>query len=112
MRISDWSSDVCPSDLVGDRNFAVQIDVGEEALVASHQAAGAKGGWKHHGRPKLGGATPRFKQTRWPGRLRASRTKSEERRVGKGCGSKCRSRLSPNNYKQKHRNKQCTQPER
>src|SRR3546814_4617776 len=85
MRISDWSSDVCSSDLLGQ-----EPSVGRKAIrqvraveIALHHRAGAD-----HDAPDL-----------------ARRNKaqcvvdqrSEERRVGKGCVSPCRSRWSPYN---------------
>src|SRR3546814_1608298 len=78
MRISDWSSDVCSSDLAG--GFAR----GYRALIAHLRAAEAKadavdGVWK----------LPDG-QTYYEAQLR-----SEERRVGKECVSTCRSRWSP-----------------
>src|SRR3546814_4268159 len=71
MRISDWSSDVCSSDLRG----------GLRARRARHAAAAGQqpGG----GEPDGGAHQPRL-----VGR-------SEERRVGKECVSTCRSRWSP-----------------
>src|SRR3546814_2521775 len=71
MRISDWSSDVCSSDLVdaaGSRQAGAE-DGGDEAR--RHQ------GFKHCARDHR--------------ELR----RSEERRVGKECVSTCRSRWSP-----------------
>src|SRR3546814_10068805 len=67
MRISDWSSDVCSSDL---RFFA---DVGGEEALRRHDL---------QGRALLGD------------RLGGGE-RSEERRVGKECVSTCRSRWSP-----------------
>src|SRR3546814_11125842 len=34
MRISDWSSDVCSSDLVAERILRIDAGVGEDAVVA------------------------------------------------------------------------------
>src|SRR3546814_1098844 len=73
MRISDWSSDVCSSDL---RRDPVRARSGDGA----DQVADAGGG---EGVARL--APDR--------RLQAGR--SEERRVGKECVSTCRSRWSP-----------------
>src|SRR3546814_6775757 len=66
MRISDWSSDVCSSDLrIGDARAAANIiaRVGDGGIVG------------HDGASSLG--------------------RSEARRVGKECVSTCRSRWSP-----------------
>src|SRR3546814_6597526 len=77
MRISDWSSDVCSSDLLlrGERDARVR---------AAHPVGpAARGGDGHphrgHRRDRPG---PRHRR-------------SEERRVGKECVSTCRSRWSP-----------------
>src|SRR3546814_6208446 len=74
MRISDWSSDVCSSDLLLDR----------QSLRAAPGAA------EHR---LHAGALPQ------KGLCAAGRTRSEERRVGKECVSTCRSRWSPYHYK-------------
>src|SRR3546814_20532272 len=103
MRISDWSSDVCSSDLP---DAARDIDRAAEAadleprrILAGINAAaddgavdyeaeiGAGSGDGADGDVAVGGADPhggRFAERR-----------SEERRVGKECGSTCRSRWSP-----------------
>src|SRR3546814_9167312 len=74
MRISDWSSDVCSSDLLeqdaGLRNYAetgtlINGEISKELLLAIF----------HHRSPL--------------------HDRSEERRVGKECVSTCRSRWSP-----------------
>src|SRR3546814_21175819 len=97
MRISDWSSDVCSSDLT------IQ-------LIAAHHPISAPDMAKLRPNDKIG-------TTAWNNRLatlsakgmlkevRHGKTKlfspvmerSEERRVGKECVSTCRSRWSPYN---------------
>src|SRR3546814_10548137 len=75
MRISDWSSDVCSSDLTGS----------DDRDARSHRIAAVAHGLEGVGQ---GGAQ------------RAARrdvARSEERRVGKECVSTCRSRWSPYN---------------
>src|SRR3546814_6035063 len=77
MRISDWSSDVCSSDLVGDGTAAVPI--AQEGKRAGNE--------RHHddeAQLDLQAFRPE------PAQQRARR--SEERRVGKECVSTCRSR--------------------
>src|SRR3546814_17563847 len=91
MRISDWSSDVCSSDLKRSCGVIFQEIFGIPDL-ASHQDG-----------------QELFDQVRVRRRKRASGTRgrrgdvgrSEERRVGKECVSKCRSRWSPYHYKKK-----------
>src|SRR3546814_14110525 len=99
MRISDWSSDVCSSDLDQDvlpggqctlgqlahqqqrlfekTGFGDQVKVGAHGLVGKVRGCGC-------GLRVL--AAPRSHQPR-----------SEERRVGKGCVSTCRTRWSAYN---------------
>src|SRR3546814_6583785 len=84
MRISDWSSDVCSSDLFGHYWVARRCGV----KVLRFSVGFGKAIWKRIGRDgteywiaaiPLGGYVKR----------------SEERRVGKECVSTCRSRWSP-----------------
>src|SRR3546814_2203853 len=73
MRISDWSSDVCSSDLAGGVQRQRHVDQRERGCA--DQDDGACDGQ--------------------PPTQRGARTRSEERRVGKECVSTCRSRWSP-----------------
>src|SRR3546814_6327005 len=86
LRISDWSSDVCSSDLFPDAGTALAMDGAAAALAEFHHGAG-------RGTPNLlnlvvstgiGG-----------GIVLGGEIRSEERRVGKECVSTCRSRWSP-----------------
>src|SRR3546814_4922421 len=74
VRISDWSSDVCSSDLRTPEGWQVQIE-GESAPRLYAGLIVANG---HHWEPNV-----------------PSYPRSEERRVGKECVSTCRSRWSP-----------------
>src|SRR3546814_14493378 len=97
MRISDWSSDVCSSDLhhqhlwTGDilgavwsgklpiRKFAGCVYVpGQGEVISGGKWGGRYNTWRK------GGVEPKRNDER-----------SEERRVGKECVSTCRSRWSP-----------------
>src|SRR3546814_9791600 len=78
MRISDWSSDVCSSDLISTLNDARSFFYLLEVLNEF------KPDVFHINSSKMGGI----------GTL-AGRMRSEERRVGKECVSTCRSRWSP-----------------
>src|SRR3546814_14555660 len=100
MRISDWSSDVCSSDLAdmtvtlasvttdeGAPTGTVDLEIPEatmEAMDAATEAGDdAKIWWALHITPS-GGV-----------KFVALEGRSEERRVGKECVSTCRTRWSP-----------------
>src|SRR3546814_7646246 len=82
MRISDWSSDVCSSDL----RRADAWRHGHDRRTDDWAPLQAGGG--HRG-------AVRNDRTSCPAISGASRSRSEERRVGKECVSTCRSRWSP-----------------
>src|SRR3546814_15156687 len=102
MRISDWSSDVCSSDLVGVRVQPEVITFPEGDVEFTFESepwwVGYRGAWGST-RPRLVGsigvvgpwASTSVHDTRWRDPL----ARSEERRVGKECVSTCRSRWSP-----------------
>src|SRR3546814_2938547 len=79
MRISDWSSDVCSSDLMGAAQQAGDI-------ARRHQ----QGRNDDVGRELPGRPGRRLDEV-----FATMRERSEERRVGKECVSTCRSRWSP-----------------
>src|SRR3546814_3116704 len=74
VRISDWSSDVCSSDLGIDRVFAGVRPEDKASKVKALQSEGRKTAMVGDG---------------------VNDARSEERRVGKECVSTCRSRWSP-----------------
>src|SRR3546814_13803405 len=89
MRISDWSSDVCSSDLSTRASLAANMC----RWTCSHK--------QPNRRTVLDSKTPAWN---WMKKARSGSTniadqpakaRSEERRVGKGCVSTCRSRWSP-----------------
>src|SRR3546814_13026480 len=99
MRISDWSSDVCSSDLFVDTGRAVKGAVvagatntananNERILGSIQQNLIAKADIKD----QIGWSTDRALREV---RRQLSSDRSEERRVGKECVSTCRSRWSP-----------------
>src|SRR3546814_12123440 len=81
MRISDWSSDVCSSDLILD---AIDPDVFDPRTLVD----------------TFGGFTDAA--------AALALKRSEERRVGKECVSTCRSRWSPYHKKKKTDTTTCT----
>src|SRR3546814_1169720 len=99
MRISDWSSDVCSSDLdrlrIGrdrlvqrlgvERQRAVAIGADAQVVQRPVGARAAKLSRHHLRKLPLHVADGRF----------AVQHRSEERRAGKECVSPCRSRVSP-----------------
>src|SRR3546814_9660029 len=78
MRISDWSSDVCSSDL-------------SAPSVHCSLLTFAAGG----GEQLFGSALPRRRKYSKTSSNESKSGRSEERRVGKECVSTCRSRWSP-----------------
>src|SRR3546814_13639859 len=96
MRISDWSSDVCSSDLkegglVGGTVAAHQRATPSSGLILPFNTCEGRNTRTRRGR--MGTSSPVFG-------LRPMR--SEERRVGKECVSTCRSRWSPYHTKKKN----------
>src|SRR3546814_11909067 len=91
MRISDWSSDVCSSDLFNachGRSSSSNVETGQflasclQQIIVQLPTTSTKNG--------------RAKSTT---KCFAGSNRSEERRVGKECVSTCRSRWSPYHYK-------------
>src|SRR3546814_17526413 len=98
MRISDWSSDVCSSDLAGALVLAVEQAEELEVLDQLHHPGGvaievrmalvAGGAVDDEG---IGRDLPAEAVVA----VALGQQRSEERRVGKECDSTCRSRWSP-----------------
>src|SRR3546814_14602635 len=88
MRISDWSSDVCSSDLLRGQGASQPFTSGRTEFISVRSETNP---WKRDGTGPTG---------RWRSRRRAhasgrDQRRAEERRVGKGCVGTCRSRWSP-----------------
>src|SRR3546814_14610738 len=98
MRISDWSSDVCSSDLKAPRLLARALDVGKGRAIGPTLSR-PRGESCLLGRFDVDGRHLHF----FLGRIDIHLGRSEERRVGKECVSTCRSRWSP--YHEKKKNK-------
>src|SRR3546814_14206997 len=107
MRISDWSSDVCSSDLValGVDRVSPKADVARElglddvqpAVVVEVGDVRARLGRLPPVRTAPGCGTETGGSGRGEGHVAvvAIQPRSEERRVGKECVSTCRSRWAP-----------------
>src|SRR3546814_13401259 len=97
MRISDWSSDVCSSDLFGGRLRrktikARIVGAGQLQHLDAVPSVGDIGEERGVGRS----------DDHILGIIERAAKRSEERRVGKECVSTCRSRWSPNHEKKKY----------
>src|SRR3546814_14677747 len=110
MRISDWSSDVCSSDLRGGRMARARPLQEEDALmgwvvILIFAALIMLGLWRFAKMPRgalelLGAALLLgIAGYAWQGSPTLAR--SDERREGKECVSTCRSRWSPSTQKKK-----------
>src|SRR3546814_20141117 len=121
MRISDWSSDVCSSDLgipldalsgIGEAleeyrrinpNIAAISLVRKGQVIFSIDDEGGSGEALQDGLHRLTFTLPVFSESgqqlilsvQLPLSVVIEALRSEERRVGKGCVSTCRSRWSP-----------------
>src|SRR3546814_19505425 len=95
MRISDWSSDVCSSDLIAAAANGRHLpdysnnDTAPDAIIAGLYADGSLSAESAQLDSQCGG---RIAALVARGDLSGS---SEERRVGKECVSTCRSRWAP-----------------
>src|SRR3546814_11388715 len=95
MRISDWSSDVCSSDLV-DRGLPSRDVIAFAAHSAVPDTVYAVVAEQGIYRSEDGGAGWRMMDKGPEAEIqRIIHSRSEERRVGKECVSTCRSRWSP-----------------
>src|SRR3546814_12903600 len=107
MRISDWSSDVCSSDLsltTASSSGAVTVDINEAGSTILSTKLTIDQGEK----TSTTAATPAVISDASLGdaaEITIDVDRSEERRVGKECVSTCRSRWSPYRKKQKNKNK-------
>src|SRR3546814_5859306 len=99
MRISDWSSDVCSSDLLHARELpqgrsreihAQLVRLGECAVRAADR--------RGRGQAPRAAGTAAVMEAR---SMTTTSRRSEERRVGKECVSTCRSLWSPYHSKKK-----------
>src|SRR3546814_15516228 len=97
MRISDWSSDVCSSDLRHSGALSIgKVIPGTEALVSKPDDDG-----QTEGQGELILSGPSVISSYWQKpeetaqAMRESGFRSAARRVGKECVSTCRSRWSP-----------------
>src|SRR3546814_11779197 len=101
MRISDWSSDVCSSDLIGfdtappaDAVEIVEQQVGAARTAMQDQGREIEAGEGTEGGGGSGAEIGLSDRTDDPAQGGVGRLhiRSEERRVGKECVSPCRSR--------------------
>src|SRR3546814_16680382 len=108
MRISDWSSDVCSSDLV--RGFIPKFGTNEGGTMARNTSVSLGdhfdqfiAGQVDSGRYGSASEVVRAGLRLLEPTERKLEVRSEERRVGKECVSTCRSGWSPKHKKKKNR---------
>src|SRR3546814_19297544 len=100
MRISDWSSDVCSSDLTAVS--PAESAAPPHGIIVVGNRSNAHRCSRKVVLPLPGGPTSSTGGRRnLPTSPPAMNARSEERRVGKECVSPCRSRWSPYHYKKK-----------
>src|SRR3546814_14802180 len=103
MRISDWSSDVCSSDLVDDGAVLRQAEDARARIARLRarrhradldeaEAEAQHGGHDLRVLVEAGGEAERIAEGEAPERAGQDGIRSDERRVGKECVSQCRSR--------------------
>src|SRR3546814_5949592 len=90
MRISDWSSDVCSSDLCASPYGRAEVRRSARHVKGQQTVAAA-----HRHPPPSGRILHRLHHFLDAADAFAVDRRSEERRVGKECVSTCRSRWSP-----------------
>src|SRR3546814_14501707 len=97
MRISDWSSDVCSSDLIVEEAGAYIALWCRDRAFESHAIVGVRDKTEICGDVFDLGTVLEFLATRKSvaDSFLVQSLRSEERRVGKECVSTCRSRWSP-----------------
>src|SRR3546814_12689455 len=104
MRISDWSSDVCSSDLEAEYKVEAKLEASPwdtARWIASEDAAALKAFQADHrgaAATDRDGAPVFMAKDAWEVGYVTQRhpaIRSEERRVGKECVSTCRSRWAP-----------------
>src|SRR3546814_8706370 len=93
LRISDWSSDVCSSDLRARRQARRDEGFGAQGRVEGNVRVDERAPARGIRRNRAQGSAAQ--EERLSGRRPAIQLRSEERRVGKECVSTCRSRWSP-----------------
>src|SRR3546814_15941585 len=101
MRISDWSSDVCSSDLDvswGVRTQGFELEASLVPARSFRMTAGvtyARTKYRDNLVGDSSGAPLDQALRKLPGDNMSNAPRSDERRVGKACVSTCRSRWSP-----------------
>src|SRR3546814_17373690 len=102
MRISDWSSDVCSSDL-SPRTIPTPAGQQSEPLRSNCSLARFSASQSCDSKTSSTELTSAFTVLEEKSEDCSQLSRSEERRVGKACVSKCRSRWSPYHAKKKQK---------
>src|SRR3546814_6246447 len=95
MRISDWSSDVCSSDLPEVKNICTALERKLMQIARCQQHAGIGNETDQKSNPSAASRqSPHSEGSSKADKNDQNLIRSEERRVGKECVSTCRSRGS------------------
>src|SRR3546814_12405060 len=109
MRISDWSSDVCSSDLIPGSLVYASVGNGLGAIFEAGDARNIKHAiYAPEVLLPIGGLIALSLLPVLYKKLIHKNVRSDERRVGKECVSKCRSRWSPYHVQKKRKKKKIT----
>src|SRR3546814_11944279 len=95
MRISDWSSDVCSSDLTRARTMGNNDILGQLFHSMGKNASAVNSSQVYDGTGRSNGISDMYRGANDELKDYWRVKRSEERRVGKECVSTCRSRWSP-----------------
>src|SRR3546814_16446300 len=95
MRISDWSSDVCSSDLAHGAAVGADRGIGHDITGVAGRAGQDHGALLNTVSRMVESAASRLALYAARQACERQRMRSEERRVGEECVSTCRSRWSP-----------------
>src|SRR3546814_20010379 len=124
MRSSDWSSDVCSSDLRikedgRAKRLVIKLIILAITIDANTRSGGERSGERERGiNNSLGIAVsaillsrdPDGQNVRYDGQIYGAFDRSEHRRVGKECVSTCRTRWSPYHKNKKIQNEDRSSP--
>src|SRR3546814_13326936 len=103
MRIIDWSSDVCSSDLSSEAEAVLWTTSEVKSSDAKTLKSNARSRFADAPSVEVAIVSMPFRRTRVNCAPSPRTVREEARRVGKGCVSRCRCRCSPYHYKKQRK---------